>query len=197
MDNKFGQLVKVKLFERGMSQRRLAILAHSSPAHISYIISGTNPSSKRGRLQPGVDVVKAIARELDIPIDEALEAAGHDPERIRQADARAAATPDTDQRPANITPPSDAAAIFDIAYKAALAAVNEAEGKVVASPDQVTIEVPGKILVTLLAAGSISENGVNRYTEALEAAYDAVTTDLSRSDRHIDTDQISGNKGLV
>jgi len=79
-DYTFGKLVTDQLVARNWSQRKLAERIGKSPTYINYVVRGANPSARDGKFQPGRDSVIKIAKALDIPIDEALLAAGYAPQ---------------------------------------------------------------------------------------------------------------------
>jgi transcriptional regulator with XRE-family HTH domain len=79
MENVFGDLVRRARIAKNLSQRQLALRIGKSPSYINYVEAGKNPSAKDKALQPSIDAVDAIAKVLDIPVDEARQAAGYAP----------------------------------------------------------------------------------------------------------------------
>lgn len=176
MSNKFGQLIKEKLAERRLSQRQLAQMAMSSPTYINYLIRGINPSARSGKLRPRAEIVKSIARVLGIPVEEALEAAGLDPQLAQRDPGVDSQVYVNQPTPAERAQPERP--IFDIAYDAALAALKDMEGSSTKrqAAKRVTIEIiPGKMQIALLdAADGLTPDQIEQYKQAFLAAYEAV-----------------------
>jgi transcriptional regulator with XRE-family HTH domain len=166
MTNSFGKLVAAKLIERKMSQRRLARMIGRSPSYVNYLVRGTSPISGKEGSRPSVEIVKAIAAALGIPIEEALTAADYDPLRYAPPTA-----PDA-SKVSEEKPTGDD--VFDIAYAAALKAINM---NAPAQPrrERVRIELSDSMHLTLINSGTkLSSEEVDRYKRAFLAAYQAL-----------------------
>lgn len=74
----FAALVTRKLKERGMNQAELGRRIHKGRAYMSYLVHGTNRGARGGKFMPSSEVVRWVAKELDIPVDEAFRTAGLD-----------------------------------------------------------------------------------------------------------------------
>jgi transcriptional regulator with XRE-family HTH domain len=77
--SEFGEMVRLARTSKNLSQRALAQRIGKSATYVSYVESGVNPSSRSRTFQPGVEAVRKIAKALDLPLDEALVAAGYAP----------------------------------------------------------------------------------------------------------------------
>src|SRR5688572_3845082 len=75
----FSQLVKAKLKERKWSQAELGRRISKGAAYMSYLVRGADRNVRGRAFRPSPDIVRQVARELDIPPDEAFQAAGYDP----------------------------------------------------------------------------------------------------------------------
>jgi transcriptional regulator with XRE-family HTH domain len=72
----FAALVTRKLKERGMNQAELGRRIHKGRAYMSYLVHGTNRGARGGKFMPSSEVIRWVAKELDIPVDEAFRTAG-------------------------------------------------------------------------------------------------------------------------
>jgi len=164
MTNSFGKLVAAKLIERRMSQRRLARMIGRSPSYVNYVVRGTSPISGKEGSRPSVEIVKAIAAALGIPIEEALAAADYDPLRFAPPTA-ADVTTASEEKPARDD-------LFDIAYAAALKAINT---QAPTRKERIRIELSDSMHLMLINGGDkLSSEEVDRYKRAFLAAYQAL-----------------------
>lgn len=173
----FGEIIKEKLLERNWSQRHLAKVTNIGPTYLNYLIRGKNPASNLS-FQPIPLRVELIARELGIPLDEAFAAAGCDPPKP--------AEPPDDRPFRRVTPSKVENAgeahdsetgpdkrLFDIAYRAALAAVKGDRG----SSDNktgVTIDLSEGVYM-ILHGLDLGERDLALYSAAFKAAYESAS----------------------
>ena len=187
MTSAFGKLVAAKLTERRMSQRRLARSISRSPSYVNYLVRGTSPQHGKGEMRPGVEIVRMIAVTLGIPLDEALAAAGHDPQIFARSAAAAEPAGDTAAPPGNkgglvgavdaTKPAGNGPAgdeVFDIAYAAALTAINT-DTPAPTRKERIKIELSDRMHLMLINGGNkLSGEEVERYKRAFLAAYQAL-----------------------
>ncbi len=74
----FGEWLRKKLPESNISNAELARRVGVSPTHIGNLIRDYSPNKRTpGPSRPSEDVVEAIAKALNQPVDEARRAAGY------------------------------------------------------------------------------------------------------------------------
>lgn len=77
--SQFGDLVRKARIDKGWSQRELARRIKKSSTYIHYVERGFNPSAKDEKFQVGSEAVDALAKALDLDVNETRLAAGYAP----------------------------------------------------------------------------------------------------------------------
>jgi hypothetical protein len=67
---KFGELVKTKLAELGMSQNELAKRVHKGRSYINYVVTGKNRTAKNKQSKPDQD---NAASQMTLTMDAGLK----------------------------------------------------------------------------------------------------------------------------
>ena len=72
----FGRLVRLARHESGLTLRELASQIGVSHAYVSILEIGRNPKTHRPS-RPSPNIIRALARELDLDANKLLSLAGH------------------------------------------------------------------------------------------------------------------------
>jgi len=79
MSEKFGEYLARRREAAGLTQAELAGRVGVTPTYIGYLERGSDPTGIGEELGPMIEVVKAIAGALGLPVAEVRCAAGYDP----------------------------------------------------------------------------------------------------------------------
>lgn len=180
--NAFSLLVKAKLAERKMSQAELGRRISRGPGYMSYLVRGENRASRRRTFQPAAEVVKSVARELGIPMEEALIAAGHNPALASRGGPQPEVTRGAKQiAPAEKHEMSESdQRIFDIAYEAALEAIRTGgETGRDHQPTRIKIKLREHVDVIIVSEEKLTKNEIDRLGLAFRVAYETVRREMA------------------
>jgi transcriptional regulator with XRE-family HTH domain len=175
----FGRLVNAKLKELGMSQAELGRRIFKGAAYMSYLVRGTTNSYRGKKFRPSREVVMLVARELGIPVDEALLSAGHDPALNTGRDNSTQAPPPA-RRETPLTPDRQAKpdqTLFEIANQGALDALARHAGLETnaSTDDGITIDLGDGASLTLNGAGNdLTKDEIANLKLAFRVAYRTV-----------------------